>query len=94
MFQILVSPKKFLVKKLSGLTAGKILSCLVGHSSVGYCYLRNHKKRKDSLETRAVLTFSLELEISRVAIQVIHQKIKKWLLSARIFLVKMIFGLF
>ena len=42
----------------------------------------SHKKRKDTLETRAVLLiFSLELEISGVAIQSIHQNIeKRWLL--------------
>ena len=39
----------------------------------------SHKKRKDSLETRAVLLiFSLELEISGVAVQSIHQNSKKW----------------
>ena len=36
-------------------------------------------KRKDSLKTRAVLSiFSLELEISGVAVQSIHQNSKKW----------------
>ena len=36
--------------------------------------LHGHKKRKDSLETRAVLLiFLLEPEISRVAVQSIHQ---------------------
>ena len=39
--------------------------CILHHS---------HKKRKDSLETRAVLLiFSLQLEISAVAVQSIHQ---------------------
>ena len=39
----------------------------------------NHKKRKDSLETRAVLLiFLLELEISGVAVQRIHQNSQKW----------------
>ena len=38
-----------------------------------------HQKRKGSLETRAVLLiFSLELEISGVAVQRIHQNSKKW----------------
>ena len=38
-----------------------------------------HKKQKDSLETRAVLLiFSLELEISGVAVQSIHQNSEKW----------------
>ena len=38
----------------------------------------NHKKRKNSLETWAVLlVFWLELEISGVAVQEIHQNIKK-----------------
>ena len=42
-----------------------LLHCLFYHS---------HKKRKDSRETRAVLLiFSLELEISRVDVQRIHQ---------------------
>ena len=42
----------------------------------------SHKKRKDTLETRAVLlVFSLELEISGVATQGIHQNSEKWLLS-------------
>ena len=37
----------------------------------------SHKKRKDSLETRTVhLIFSLELQISRVAVQNIHQTVK------------------
>ena len=39
----------------------------------------SHRKRKDSLETRAVLLiFSLELEISGVAVQRIHQNNEKW----------------
>ena len=39
----------------------------------------SHKKRKDSLETRAVLLiFLLELEISGVAVQSIHQNSEKW----------------
>ena len=39
----------------------------------------SHKKRKDSLETRVVLLiFSLELEISEVEAQRIHQNSKKW----------------
>ena len=39
----------------------------------------SHKKRKDSLETRFVLLISsLELEISGVATQSIHQNSKKW----------------
>ena len=39
----------------------------------------SHKKRKDSLETRvALLIFSLELEISGVAVQRIHQNNGKW----------------
>ena len=39
----------------------------------------SHKKRKHSLETRAVvLIISLELEISGVVIQSIHQNSKKW----------------
>ena len=39
----------------------------------------SHKKRKDSLETRAVLLiFSPELEIFGVAVQSIHQNSEKW----------------
>ena len=45
-----------------------------------------HKKRKDNLETGAVLLFLLELEISGVAVLGIHQNSKKLLLSMRIFL--------
>ena len=41
--------------------------------------VHSQKKRKDSLETRTVLLiFSLELEISGVAVQSIHQNSKKW----------------
>ena len=44
-----------------------------------FIYKHSQKKRKDSLETRAVLLiFSLELEISRVAVQNIHQNSEKW----------------
>ena len=39
----------------------------------------SHKKQKDSLETWAVLLlFLLELEMSGVAVQSIHQNSKKW----------------
>ena len=39
----------------------------------------SNKNRKDSLETRTILLlFSLELEISGVAVQSIHQNSKKW----------------
>ena len=39
----------------------------------------SHNKRKDSLETRALLLiFSLELEISGVAVQRIHRNSEKW----------------
>ena len=43
-------------------------------------WLHNHKKRKDILQTRAVLLILLllELEISGVAVQSIHQNIAKW----------------
>ena len=56
----------------------------------------SHKKRGDSLETRAVLLiFSIELEISGVAVQGdVLQNIKIWLLSVRIFLVQMTLRLF
>ena len=39
----------------------------------------SHKKRKDSLETRTILLiFSLELEISGVAVQKLQWNSKKW----------------
>ena len=39
----------------------------------------SHKKRKDSLETQAVLLiFSPELEIFGVSVQSIHQNSEKW----------------
>ena len=39
----------------------------------------SHKKRKDSLETRVVLLiFVLELEISGVAVEGIHQNRETW----------------
>ena len=39
----------------------------------------SHKKRKDNLETRAVLLiFPLEIEISGETVQSIHQNSKKW----------------
>ena len=39
----------------------------------------SHKKRKDSLETRAaLLIFSPELEIFGVDVQSIHQNSQKW----------------
>ena len=42
-------------------------------------FLHSHKKQKNTLDTRALLwIFSLELEISGVAVQSIHQNIKKW----------------
>ena len=54
-------------------------------------FSHTHKKRKDSLETRApFLIFSLELEIPGVAVQGKHQNNEKWLLSVRNFLVEMI----
>ena len=57
--------------------------------------INSHKKRKDSLETQAVLlVFLLELEISGVAVQGIHQNSEKWLLPVRILLVKMTLRLF
>ena len=44
-----------------------------------YVSNHSHKKRKNNLETRPVLLiFLLELEISGVAVQSIHQKSKKW----------------
>ena len=50
--------------------------------AVMYCIGHSHKKRKDSLETLVVLLiFSLELEISGVAVQRIHQKSEKQWLS-------------
>ena len=39
----------------------------------------NHKKHENSLETQILLMiFSLELQISGVAVQRIHQNSKKW----------------
>ena len=39
----------------------------------------SHKKRKDSLETQAILLiFLLEFEISGVTLQGIHQNSEKW----------------
>ena len=63
--------------------------CMLIRCHKKFCVLyHSHKKRKDSLETPAVLLiFSLELEISGVAVQGIHQSSQKWLLSVRIFLV-------
>ena len=43
------------------------------------------KKQKDSLETRVVLLiFLLELEMSGVVVQQMHQNTKKWLFSCGI----------
>ena len=45
----------------------------------------SHKKRKDSLEERAVLLiFSLELESVLVAVERIHQNSKKWWLCEKL----------
>ena len=42
-------------------------------------WYHSRKKQKDNLETRAVLLiFPLELEISGVAVQRIHQNSQKW----------------
>ena len=68
------------------ITVTDISSCKVKHSP---------KKRKDSLETRVVLLiFSIELKISGLAVQGIHQNSEKWLLPVRIFLVEMTLRLF
>ena len=46
----------------------------------------SHKKRKDSLETRAVLlVYWLQLESSGVAVQEIHRNSEKTVLTVRIF---------
>ena len=46
--------------------------------SRGARFARSHKKRKDSLETLVVLLiFLLELEMSGVAVQSMHQNSKK-----------------
>ena len=46
----------------------------------------SHKKRKDSLETRAVLlVYWLQLESSGVAVQKIHRNSEKAVLTLRIF---------
>ena len=55
----------------------------------------SHKRRKDSLDTWGVLLrFLLELEISAVTVQEIHQNSKNWLLPVRSFIVKMTLRLF
>ena len=55
----------------------------------------SHKKQKDGLETRAVLLiFSLELEISGVAIERIHQTSEKWWLLWGIAKRKWVWGCF
>ena len=53
-------------------------ACAIYHGSTECSnFHHSHKKRNDSLETRAVLLiFSLELEISGVAVQSIHQNSK------------------
>ena len=57
-------------KEIRKLTTGQ------GEDYITGC-LHSHKKWKDSLEARAVLLlFSLELEISRVAVQSTHQSSK------------------
>ena len=52
--------------------------CSIYHDSTECSnFHQSHKKRKDSLETRVVLLiFLLELEISGVAVQIIHQNSK------------------
>ena len=46
---------------------------------VEVCFRHSHKKRKDSLQTRAVLLiFSPELEIFGVDVQSMHQNSEKW----------------
>ena len=53
-------------------------------------FLHSHKKRKDRQETRDVLlTFSLKRNISGVAVQGIHENRGGWLLSVKIFLIRM-----
>ena len=62
-----------------------------------YFFLSNHsqKNRKDSLEALAVpLKFSLELEISGVAVQSIHQNSEKWWLLGGIAKWKRLWGCF
>ena len=55
----------------------------------------SHKKRKDGLETRAVLLiFSLELEISGVAVRSIYQNSEKMMTFVRNYLVKIILRMF
>ena len=59
------------------------------------CFLNSHKKRKDSQETWVVLLiFSLELEISGVAVQSIHQNSEKWWLLGGIAKWKWLWGCF
>ena len=52
---------------------------LVEFCSQFYLLIHSHRKRKDSVEIRTVLlTFLLEIEISRVAVQRIHQHSNTW----------------
>ena len=47
--------------------------------AIWYHLYHSHRSRKGGLETRAVLLiFSLEFEISGVAVQRIHQNSEKW----------------
>ena len=56
----------------------KIQSNSAMKANIEECQL-GHKKRKDSLETRAaLLIFLLDLEISGVAVQSIHKNSEKW----------------
>ena len=68
---------------------------LVEFCSHFYLRIHSHKKRKDSVEIWTVLLiFSLELQISRVAVQRIHQNSKKWWLLWGIARWKWLWGYF
>ena len=68
---------------------------VVEFCSLFYLCIHSHRKRKDSVEIRTVLLiFSLELEISRVAVQRIHQNSKKWWLLWGIARWKWLWGYF
>ena len=65
------------------------------HKYIHKLLYHSHKKRKDSLETRAILLIiSLEHEISEVAVPSIHQKSEKLRLLWGIALWKWLWGCF
>ena len=62
-------------RRIGNLNTGKRILVVLQYTCL---VIWNHKKRKDSLETRALLLmFSLELEICGMAVQSIHQSSEK-----------------